>query len=92
MNITQIMLAKNFGGAERLFVDFSIALAESGENVQAICQKDSAAARLLEDYELLTSRSKKHRILTCTITRKIPMSLGVFLKTWNCGMTFTVKR
>ena len=49
MNITQIMLAKNFGGAERLFVDFSIALAESGENVQAICQKDSAAARLLED-------------------------------------------
>ncbi len=49
MNITQVMLAKKFGGAERLFVDFCIALAESGENVQAICQQGSEAARLLQN-------------------------------------------
>ena len=49
MNITQVMLAKKFGGAERLFVDFCIALAESGEDVQAICQEGSEAARLLEN-------------------------------------------
>ena len=49
MNITQVMLAKSFGGAERLFVDFCLALAESGENIQAICQKGSVAAALLDN-------------------------------------------
>ena len=37
MKITQIMLAKGFGGAERHFVDLSLALAELGYEVQAIC-------------------------------------------------------
>lgn len=37
MKITQIMLAKGFGGAERYFVDLSIALASLGHDVQVIC-------------------------------------------------------
>lgn len=39
MKITQIMLAKGFGGAERYFVDLSIALAEQDHEVQAICHR-----------------------------------------------------
>ncbi|HSR63933.1 MAG TPA: glycosyltransferase [Gammaproteobacteria bacterium] len=39
MKITQIMLAKGFGGAERYFVDLSVALAEQGHDVQAICHR-----------------------------------------------------
>lgn len=50
MNITQVMLAKKFGGAERLFVDFCVALAEAGENVQAICQKGSFSEKLLKQH------------------------------------------
>jgi glycosyltransferase involved in cell wall biosynthesis len=37
MRITQIMLAKGFGGAERHFVDLSLVLADKGYTVQAIC-------------------------------------------------------
>lgn len=37
MKITQIMLAKGFGGAERHFVDLSLSLADRGYRVQAIC-------------------------------------------------------
>ncbi len=37
MKITQIMLAKGFGGAERHFVDLSLVLADKGYRVQAIC-------------------------------------------------------
>lgn len=45
------MLARKFGGAERLFVDFCIALAESGEDVQAICLAGSDSASLLKDHD-----------------------------------------
>ncbi len=37
MRTTQIMVAKGFGGAERYFLDLSLALAEAGHPVQAIC-------------------------------------------------------
>lgn len=37
MKITQMMLAKGFGGAERYFVDLCLALADRGHKVQAIC-------------------------------------------------------
>jgi glycosyltransferase involved in cell wall biosynthesis len=37
MKITQLMLGKGFGGAERYFVDLSQALAEAGHDVQVIC-------------------------------------------------------
>lgn len=40
LKITQLMLSKGFGGAERLFIDVSLALAETGVKVQAICHKD----------------------------------------------------
>ncbi len=39
MKITQIMLGKGFGGAERYFVDLSRALAASGHQVQTICHR-----------------------------------------------------
>ncbi|MGE0385348.1 MAG: glycosyltransferase family 4 protein [Gammaproteobacteria bacterium] len=38
MRISQVMLAKGFGGAERSFVDIAICLAQAGHAVQAICQ------------------------------------------------------
>jgi len=50
MRITQVMLAKGFGGAERLFVDLCISLAEVGQEVQAICQTDSRSATLLSQH------------------------------------------
>ncbi len=40
LKITQLMISKGFGGAERLFIDMSLALAETGVKVQAICHTD----------------------------------------------------
>jgi glycosyltransferase involved in cell wall biosynthesis len=40
MKITQLMLAKGFGGAERYFVDLSSILAEHGHEVQVVCHRD----------------------------------------------------
>jgi glycosyltransferase involved in cell wall biosynthesis len=44
------MLAKGFGGAERLFVDLCLSLCEFGQEVQAICLKDSSSARILSNH------------------------------------------
>ncbi len=49
MRISQIMLAKGFGGAERSFVDTALALAERGHSVQAICHKQFSKIHLLQD-------------------------------------------
>jgi glycosyltransferase involved in cell wall biosynthesis len=48
MPITQIMVAKEFGGAERSFVDTATALAERGHQVQAICHPQFPNVSLLE--------------------------------------------
>jgi len=48
MKITQIMLGKGFGGAERSFVDTALALAARGHEVQAICHRDFIKRNLLE--------------------------------------------
>jgi len=40
MKITQLMLAKGFGGAERYFVDLSSILAECGHELQVLCHRD----------------------------------------------------
>jgi len=40
MKITQVMLAKGFGGAERYFVDLSLVLADDGHQLQVICHRD----------------------------------------------------
>ena len=53
MKITQIMLAKNFGGAERHFVDLCNELAERGHSVQAIYNNKFIAANLLVASENL---------------------------------------
>jgi len=44
------MLAKGFGGAERLFVDLCISLAEEGQEVHAICVKDSKSSQILSQH------------------------------------------
>jgi glycosyltransferase involved in cell wall biosynthesis len=49
MRVSQIMLAKGFGGAERSFVDTALALAERGHQVQAICHKRFSKIELLQD-------------------------------------------
>jgi len=48
MRITQIMLAKGFGGAERSFVDTALALAARGHQIQAICNRRFCKKNLLE--------------------------------------------
>ncbi len=54
MRITQVMLTKGFGGAERSFVDTVLALAERGHQVQAICQPNFVKRNLLEGNENIT--------------------------------------
>ena len=49
MKITQIMLGKGFGGAERSFVDTALALAARGHEVQAICHQKFVKRGLLEN-------------------------------------------
>ena len=51
MRISQIMLAKGFGGAERSFVDTALALAGRGHAVQAICHSKFSKIALLEEVE-----------------------------------------
>jgi glycosyltransferase involved in cell wall biosynthesis len=48
MKISQVMLSKGFGGAERLFVDLCRALADDGHQVQAVCHPDFDAVSQLE--------------------------------------------
>jgi glycosyltransferase involved in cell wall biosynthesis len=48
MKITQIMLGKGFGGAERSFVDTTLALASRGHEVQAICHRKFVKREALE--------------------------------------------
>lgn len=54
MNITQIMLAKGFGGAERHFVDLSLALADKGYRIQAICHTEFAKQAELAAHPNIT--------------------------------------
>ncbi|HBR94045.1 MAG TPA: glycosyltransferase [Opitutae bacterium] len=49
MRISQIMLGKGFGGAERSFVDTALALAARGHAVQAICHAKFSKRDLLEN-------------------------------------------
>lgn len=49
MRISQVMLAKGFGGAERYFVDLSLSLAEAGHQIQVICNHDFAGLPILKE-------------------------------------------
>jgi len=51
MRLTQIMLGKGFGGAERSFVDTALALAARGHEVQAICHEKFIKCGLLENVK-----------------------------------------
>ncbi|HCU89916.1 MAG TPA: glycosyltransferase, partial [Gammaproteobacteria bacterium] len=57
MRIAQIMLGKNFGGAERSFVDMCQALGSKGHDVLAICERRSKAVTFVEQIEGLTSKT-----------------------------------
>ncbi len=48
MRLTQVMLSKGFGGAERYFVDLSLALAARGHQVQVICHSKFMGLPLLD--------------------------------------------
>lgn len=49
MKISQLMLAKGFGGGERLFVDLVTLLVEKGHDVLAICQAGSEVETILKN-------------------------------------------
>jgi glycosyltransferase involved in cell wall biosynthesis len=53
MKISQVMLSKGFGGAERLFVDFCRALADDGHQVQAVCHPEFEAVSQLENPNII---------------------------------------
>jgi glycosyltransferase involved in cell wall biosynthesis len=40
MKVTHVMLTQGFGGAERMFVELCLSLAEAGCQIQAICHRD----------------------------------------------------
>jgi len=48
--ITQLMLTRGFGGAERHFVDLSVALADRGYQIQAICHPEFSHRQTLENH------------------------------------------
>ena len=48
MKVTQLMLGKGFGGAERYFLDLVRYLARAGHEVQAICHQHSVCGRAIE--------------------------------------------
>ena len=50
MKVTQLMVNKGFGGAERYFVDLSLALQDAGHTVQAICHKDFQQRSMLQGH------------------------------------------
>lgn len=50
MRISQIMLSTGFGGAERYFLDLSLALSNAGHEVQVICHHDFIALPLLKTH------------------------------------------
>lgn len=50
MRVTQVMLSKGFGGAERYFVDLSAALADAGHAVQAVCHKRFSGLPSLREH------------------------------------------
>lgn len=54
MRIAQIMLAKGFGGAERTFVDLTLALAAGGHDILAIGEARGAALGALRDVKGVT--------------------------------------
>jgi glycosyltransferase involved in cell wall biosynthesis len=57
MRIAQIMLAKQFGGAERSFVDLCAELVARGHEVLAVCEARGAALPLLRAIDGLTIRT-----------------------------------
>lgn len=54
MKITQIMLAKGFGGAERHFVDLARELSARGITVQAICHEQFTGRRVLDNIDRIS--------------------------------------
>ena len=54
MRIVQVMLAEGLGGAERYFVDLSLALARRGHEVLAVCHPRFRQRRLLAGVPNLT--------------------------------------
>lgn len=53
LKITQLMISKGFGGAERLFIDMSVALADAGVEVQAICHRDFVKQSALQHPKIM---------------------------------------
>ncbi|AQQ71318.1 GDP-mannose-dependent alpha-(1-6)-phosphatidylinositol monomannoside mannosyltransferase [Limihaloglobus sulfuriphilus] len=57
MRIAQVMLGRGFGGAERSFVDTSLALAARGHDILAICHKGFIKKELLLGIPNITLRT-----------------------------------
>lgn len=48
MRITQVMLSKELGGGERIFIDICLSLAEKGHSIQAVCHPEFKGRVLLK--------------------------------------------
>ena len=60
LRISQVMLSSGFGGAERLFVDVCLALANAGHMVQAVCHPEFQARSQLCHERVDISHLKVH--------------------------------
>lgn len=86
MRISQIMLAKGFGGAERSFVDTALSLARRGHAVQVICHAEFSKIALLENragIELATVRSGSEWDFIA------PRKIAALLRSFNSSIVHT---
>lgn len=86
MRITQIMLSRSFGGAERSFVDTSIALAERGHRVQAICHRNFSHRHLLENIPNLQLQTIWSGGEWCFVT---PYRIAFLIRRFRAEMVHT---
>ena len=63
LKVTQLMLARGFGGAERHFTDLSLALADRGYQIQAICHPEFSHRAVLQAHsniEVVVIKARGH--------------------------------
>ncbi len=79
LRVTQVMLSSGFGGAERLFVDLCLSLADAGTPVQAICQPGFQGIDPLAGHPAITvAPIKVSGNWDLFATRKMHKSLSAF--------------
>jgi len=78
MKVTQLMIARGFGGAERSFVDTCIALADRGVTVQAVCHPQFRRRDLLESRGIRVDRVTVRNRWDILAQRRVNRAIAAF--------------